>query len=244
MGFEVVRAGIIGWGAAAALLLPAAASAQQPQPPVLAPPRPIAPPLPIPAPPPIPGPITPARPIGNPATWVNVDDYPKEASQAGIEGTVGFRLSIDRMGNVDGCQITLSSGYLVLDDTTCRLLSARAKFTPAQDATGRRIAGSYASRVRWVQPGENDVMLMDRAPQQGQVVVEYVVGTDGVARDCKVISGADLYDLLSITTPCAWKMSYPPYHDATGKLVEKRVRMTVTLSFPGAAPAPRKQRGK
>ena len=241
MGSDIISSAISGLGAAT-LLLSAPASAQPPQP-VLVSPPPVAPPLPIP-PPPSPGPITPARPIGNPSTWVNVDDYPKEASQTGIEGTVGFRLSIDRMGHVDGCQITLSSGYLVLDDTTCQLLTARAKFTPARDGTGRLLPGSYASRVRWIQPDENDPMVMDRAPQQGQVVIEYVVGTDGVARDCKVISGADLYDLLSITTPCVWSMSYPPYHDAAGKVIERRLRLTVTLSFPEAAPAPRKRRGK
>ena len=243
MGFEIIRAASIGL-AAATLLLHTPASAQQPQPPVLTPPRPIASPLPILAPPPVPGPITPARPIGNPATWVNVDDYPQDAQNAGIEGTVGFRLSIDRSGNVDGCAITSSSGYLMLDDLTCQLLTKRAKFTPARDANGRFLPGSYASRVRWVQPGESEVMVMDRAPQQGQVVIEYLVGTDGVAHDCKVVSGADLFDLLSVTTPCAWKMRYPPYHDAAGKLVEKRVRLTVTVSFPGTAPAPRKRRGK
>lgn len=64
------------------------------------------------------------------------DDYPKEAVRNGWEGTVVADLSVNKKGRVSACRIVKSSGYTVLDRTTCNLLFRRAKFTPATDDNG------------------------------------------------------------------------------------------------------------
>lgn len=95
-----------------------------------------------------------ARPLGDIGTWVTIDDYPAEALQAGQEGTVSFRLTIDRSGSVAQCAITQGSGFPALDDRTCALLTERARFTPARNAAGAPAEGVYSSRVRWLLPLE------------------------------------------------------------------------------------------
>src|SRR4051812_11480989 len=66
-------------------------------------------------------------------------DYPPEAIRKGEQGTVGFRLVVDRRGEVASCEITASSGSAVLDNTTCVIMTSRLHFTPAADAKGRPV---------------------------------------------------------------------------------------------------------
>lgn len=93
-----------------------------------------------------------AKPRNDVAGWVTTDDYPTAEIRAGHAGTVRFRLAIDADGRVTGCTIEQSSGYPRLDDATCRHASRRARFDPASDAMGERVAGSYAGTIRWVIP--------------------------------------------------------------------------------------------
>ncbi len=93
-----------------------------------------------------------ARPRSAPGDWVSPDDYPMRDLREGHTGMVGFRLAISADGRVTGCTVTRSSGWPGLDDATCRLVSARAKFAPATDSTGAATAGSYATNVRWQIP--------------------------------------------------------------------------------------------
>ncbi|MGE3747394.1 MAG: energy transducer TonB [Sphingomonadaceae bacterium] len=94
----------------------------------------------------------PPQPRGRPQNWLSTDDYPSSAIREGVEGVTGYRLDIGTDGRVAGCSVTSSSGSRILDDTTCRLLSRRARFTPAQDAAGNPIASSYSGRTRWQIP--------------------------------------------------------------------------------------------
>ena len=93
-----------------------------------------------------------ARPSSNAAQWVTTDDYPTSDIRLGHTGTVRFRLAIDARGRVTDCTIVASSGYEGLDKATCRNLSRRARFEPATDANGEKVAGSYAGTIRWVIP--------------------------------------------------------------------------------------------
>jgi protein TonB len=81
-------------------------------------------------------------------------DYPDAAIRAGESGTTGFRLDIGTDGRVTNCTITSSSGSRSLDDTACRLLTRRARFTPAQDSAGNPTTDTYSARFRWVLPDE------------------------------------------------------------------------------------------
>lgn len=121
-------------------------------PPPASPPTPVAaPPVPVPppAPPPPARPAQAAEPRGNPGNWVTRNDYPSSAKRAELEGTTGFRLTIDASGRVSDCQITRSSGHSVLDSKTCEQLRRRARFRPAEDSSGNKVVGSYSSAVRW-----------------------------------------------------------------------------------------------
>ncbi len=102
------------------------------------------------------GPTTPtaqpARPLGSPAGWIGLEDYPAQAYAEQREGAVRVRLSIAPLGFVDGCTVVESSGSADLDAGTCRILMVRGFFTPARDATGQAIAGEYVRRIRWQHP--------------------------------------------------------------------------------------------
>jgi protein TonB len=93
-----------------------------------------------------------AAPLGNPGGWVGEADYPGTELRAGHAGTTRFRLAIGVDGRVAGCEIIGSSGWPGLDEATCRLVSARARFRPASDGSGAPATGTFASAIRWVIP--------------------------------------------------------------------------------------------
>jgi periplasmic protein TonB len=93
-----------------------------------------------------------ARPSNNQARWITNDDYPSRALRDGSEGLAGYRLIVGSGGRVSSCEITASTGNRLLDETTCRLISSRARFDPATDENGARVVGSYSGTVRWQIP--------------------------------------------------------------------------------------------
>ncbi len=80
------------------------------------------------------------------------DDYPAEAMRKGEEGTSTVRLDVDAAGRVTGCSVIDTSKSPSLDAATCRVLSERARFTPAKGPDGRAVAEHYTQRVRWLLP--------------------------------------------------------------------------------------------
>jgi protein TonB len=93
-----------------------------------------------------------AAPAGDPSDWISVKDYPKAALAERASGIVAFRLGIDSDGMVSDCTVTRSSGSKVLDSTTCKLLSRRARFLPARDANNEPARAAWSSAVRWDAP--------------------------------------------------------------------------------------------
>ena len=96
----------------------------------------------------------PARAKANLVEIFSTDDYPAAAIRREEQGTVSFRLNINRRGRVTECSIAGSSGSQALDKQTCKILTNRARFDPARDAEGKRIADTYAGRIRWELPEE------------------------------------------------------------------------------------------
>jgi protein TonB len=66
----------------------------------------------------------------------SADDYPSEAVKNHWQGTVQLDLTIGTDGRVTGCSTVQSSGYQLLDDTTCKILEKRAVFKPARNSAG------------------------------------------------------------------------------------------------------------
>ncbi|MEZ5655886.1 MAG: energy transducer TonB [Sphingobium sp.] len=103
-----------------------------------------------PTPPPIPPePAHRATPRGNPGDWVVQDDYPEEALYTDIAGEVGFRLFLNTMGKVAFCEVIASSGFEILDNAACDVISMRASFKPARNGEGRPVADTWTSRLVW-----------------------------------------------------------------------------------------------
>lgn len=88
------------------------------------------------------------------ASIITEEDYPAAAIRDGAEGRVQATLLVSREGRVTGCAVTVSSGSPLLDATTCRILVARARFSPARTAGGRAVADTAAVAVVWQLPDE------------------------------------------------------------------------------------------
>jgi len=123
-------------------------------------------------------------PVGNPGEWIATSDYPAIATLNLLEGTTAFRLAVDQTGKPTGCEVVTSSRFDVLDDATCELLLRRARFVPGRDAAGKPVAGSFASRVRWVVPEGGTTFRPMRA------VMRLMIDRRGAVGSCAVIAGS------------------------------------------------------
>ncbi len=112
---------------------------------------------------------------------VTSSDYPPEAIRGGEQGTTGFRLVVTADGAVSDCTVIQSSGSAALDAATCRLMSSRAKFTPALDAKGKPSIDTVHARIVWRLPPQS-VVVPDVA------LIRFVLGADGKPRDCTAFS--------------------------------------------------------
>ena len=92
------------------------------------------------------------RPASSPAGWVTQDDYPAVALRNNWQGIVHFTLDVGDDGRVTGCTIRRSSGWPVLDSTSCALLKKRATFRPAAGVSALPEGAQYSSRIRWQFP--------------------------------------------------------------------------------------------
>ena len=86
---------------------------------------------------------------GNLASLFSAEDYPQDALRREETGTTTVELRVGTNGRVTNCAIASSSGSQSLDATTCKILTERARFTPARDSTGRPVASDYVQRVTW-----------------------------------------------------------------------------------------------
>jgi periplasmic protein TonB len=77
-------------------------------------------------------------------------DYPRGLGEAGIEGIVAVRYAVAVDGRVSDCVITHSSGSAVLDETTCRLIEQRFRFSPSRDAAGRPVRSFIVENHSWI----------------------------------------------------------------------------------------------
>ena len=100
------------------------------------------------------GPFPPNRTVMpiDPGRWVTPRDYPAMALRNEVEGVSRFTASVGADGRVKQCDITQSSGDVLLDQKTCTLVIQRARFNPATDAEAALIESSWSSAVRWEIP--------------------------------------------------------------------------------------------
>lgn len=95
---------------------------------------------------------TPPTAIGSLAAFLSDSDYPDAAIRSGEQGTSGIRFLVKEDGSLNDCHVIESSGSALLDQTSCRLIMARAKFQPAADRDGKPVTSFSFTRIRWVLP--------------------------------------------------------------------------------------------
>jgi periplasmic protein TonB len=110
-------------------------------PPVMAPPKP--------APPPPPRQSQARSLTGSLQGLISSEDYPPSALDNNEQGSVQVSLTVGPSGRVTGCSAS-GSASSTLKNATCRLLTSRARFSPAQDANGNPMSSTYSQTIRWV----------------------------------------------------------------------------------------------
>ncbi len=81
---------------------------------------------------------------------VTAGDYP--AAGAGAAGTSAIRVVVGPDGRVIACDVARSSGSTALDAAACRIVRARARYTPARDAYGTAVCDLDAGGIDWRPP--------------------------------------------------------------------------------------------
>ena len=195
--------------------------------------------------------------LGN---YFSSDDYPVTAWMNEEEGTVRFRLTIDSEGRVAGCEVTQSSGSQQLDQRTCEILTVRARYRPARDASGAPASGTDSGSVTWRLPSDRGgpgglgprpakpprANLQPyfgtpdyppealRAREQGVVHYGVIVAPSGRVQACAVTRSSGSAALDAATCAIFFtRVRYTPARDAAGRPVIGQDVGHVTWRLPG-----------
>lgn len=129
-----------------------------------------------------------AAPQGSDARLLNLNelvtaqDYPRISLVNNEQGSVTVRLKIDKSGLVRPCRIARSSGHVALDEQTCALFRARARFEPAKDRNGRPVASDHTQKLSWQLAGESVAM-----PRQAWMIrVTLGLNREGAVGHCRM----------------------------------------------------------
>ena len=77
-------------------------------------------------------------------------DYPRQALDDRMTGTLRVMVTIEPNGRVSDCDIIRSSRSPILDETTCRLIQERYRYQPARDDYGRPVRARERQNHTWV----------------------------------------------------------------------------------------------
>lgn len=94
----------------------------------------------------------PVTPIGNPLGWASSKDYPTDLLRRGKIGTVRYRIDVDEVGKVTGCNVLRWAGDVAFAKLTCELLTIRAQFLPALDRHGKPAKSFWISGLNFLIP--------------------------------------------------------------------------------------------
>jgi TonB family protein len=96
---------------------------------------------------------TPAKPIkGSLAAYFSANDNPTSGSGKNSHGRVRARIGIEASGGVSRCDVVSSSGSKLFDDTTCRIILRRVRYSPALDVYGKPMPSIDIADVSWLAP--------------------------------------------------------------------------------------------
>lgn len=174
----------------------------------------------------------------------SAEDYPPRAMARMEEGSVAFEALVSPDGRVDRCSIIISSHYDDLDDATCRLVKARARFAPADDGNGKPIYGIYRSITTWsLGDAVPAAMLPDlelqvnAAPTGVQLPVtikmSYLTRADGTATNCHPAPSKAPISQILADLACKAILAQPPQviRNSSGQAVESTNNMVVRFTL-------------
>lgn len=92
--------------------------------------------------------VSEAVPIGDPARWIRLSDWPSYGHLDRENWIVRFKLRVGRKGNVTACEIIETSGSLDMDGATCRALRRSARFNTHNDQVR-----FFVRKYQWRLPG-------------------------------------------------------------------------------------------
>jgi TonB family protein len=114
-----------------------------------------------------------------PGSWFSADSYPPEAARKGIEGSVRFEVEVDATGKPTACRIVKSSKSDILDQTTCQIVMANARFIPGA-LNGKPVAGTFQTNASW--------RLEGHGPTNGYVAAIIDFSKDPKHPSCSLVS--------------------------------------------------------
>lgn len=169
----------------------------------------------------------PPEPAGNPGTWITPADYPSRALRYEAQGTVIFLLTIDAAGVPSSCKVVETSKSEDLDTQTCSLLVQRARFSPATDANGKAVGGTYRSSVHWTIPEGEPTGPIDIQPMD--MVASFTLGPDGKEHDCTIEKMTGKAPFPMSSGLCSGSETYVVASDKDGKPIARRVRVRMSI---------------
>ena len=93
-----------------------------------------------------------ASSVRNAMNWETlVKLYPPRALAAREQGMVGFVVTLDSKGQPTHCRVTRSSGFPLLDQETCQLITLHAVFKPANGISASQTS-THQGVVNWRLP--------------------------------------------------------------------------------------------
>ncbi|OHT18399.1 energy transducer TonB [Edaphosphingomonas haloaromaticamans] len=99
----------------------------------------------------VPRDIKPALPVADAQPLVTPADYPERAVRRGDSGTTRAVVEVDETGKAAACWVFLSSGSADLDQRSCTLILARARYMPAT-LKGQPVRAIGMRDVAWEAP--------------------------------------------------------------------------------------------
>ncbi|HYN46083.1 MAG TPA: energy transducer TonB [Allosphingosinicella sp.] len=92
------------------------------------------------------------RPSSTNLLGMRASDYPAEAIRYATQGQVVVRIAVSTDGRAKECVPVGPSGSPTLDDATCQVILARARFRPAIAADGQPTAARIITAIVWRMP--------------------------------------------------------------------------------------------
>jgi protein TonB len=90
-----------------------------------------------------------ATPIITPAKWISGGPTNADNRRGRYRGSVVVQFTVQPVGRASNCTVVRPSGNPEMDTLTCRIVTDRARFTPARDAAGRPVDSQAHATYVW-----------------------------------------------------------------------------------------------